>query len=101
MIVYTPPSAEKLVEHLNMAAEYADRDVEFGHKPSEQAGCCFVTWGSVGSPHESHQHQQEVHIRLATGKAKSIPDHAKSNDFIECLVWASPERGAEVFPEAV
>ncbi len=100
IIVYTPPSSEKLVEYLHMAAEYAGIEVEFAHKPSERDGCCFVTWGTVEAPHEAHRSQQEVHIRLALGKARSIPDKAKWEDFAECLA-CSPKRGAEVFPKTV
>jgi len=85
---------EMLVEELNIAAEYAGREVEFGLKPSKQEGCCIVTWGPVGTPHEGHTSQREVSTRMAFGRTQGLPDKAEWEDFAELLAWATPEKGA-------
>ena len=84
---------EMLAEELNIAAEYAGCGVEFGVKRSCLDGCCFVTWGPSGAPHEQHTSQKEVSTRLAFGRTKGLPDKATWEDFAELLTWATPELG--------
>lgn len=87
-MAHTP---EELVEELNAAAEYARCPVEFGWKPSGNPGCCLVTWGAVGVPHDRHENETEVHIVLAYGHTKNIPDRAFIGDFLCALANATPE----------
>jgi hypothetical protein len=89
-------TADELCEYLNMAAEYAGCDVEFGTRPSSSEGCCFVTWGTVGAPHEKHQHEQEVHTTLCYGHVKNVPDHATWEDFALALAEGSPAVAKEI-----
>jgi len=81
----------RIAEEANIVAEYADLSIEFGSKPSDREGCCVITWGNVGAPHDTHKGAAVVSMAHVVGRFRNCPDKSKLTDLVFAITAADPD----------